>query len=90
MEMIQDKFKRKIACSKRKRGIVKKAMELSILCNQNILMIIYDKDKNKAVNYFSENDVDLDKLQVLITNKQSKKFSNKDYFTKFAPKFYKD
>ena len=69
MEMIQDKFKRKTACSKRKRGIIKKAMELSILCNQNILMIIYDKDKNKAVNYFSENNVDLDKLQILITNK---------------------
>jgi hypothetical protein len=33
MKMIEDSHKRKIACSKRKRGIIKKAMELSILCN---------------------------------------------------------
>ena len=53
MEVIKDKVKRKIACSKRKKGIIKKAMELSILCNQKVFLVVYDQDKNKSVQYKS-------------------------------------
>ena len=90
MEMIKDKMKRKIACSKRKRGIIKKAMELSILCNQSIFMVIYDKDKKKAVQYKSQSSFDLIEIQNILGKKTLKMHTNDDYFDKFASDFYKD
>ena len=40
---IQDKSKLNVTFQKRKRGLLKKAIELSSLCEQEILMFIYDK-----------------------------------------------
>ena len=76
MEMIKDKMKRKIACSKRKKGIIKKAMELSILCNQSIFVVIYDKDKKKAVHYKSESSFDLNEIQSILGIKNLKMHTN--------------
>jgi len=44
-EYITDKPTREVAYSKRKRGLIKKAIELSKMCGQNIFMIIFDKDR---------------------------------------------
>ena len=52
---IEDKTQRNITYSKRMRGLVKKAMELSIMCDQQISLIIFDQVKNKLVNYNSDN-----------------------------------
>ena len=91
MEVIKDKIKRKIACSKRKKGIIKKAMELSILCNQKIFMIIYDQDKQKTVQYCSHSTFNVQQVtSILQGNKLQKAHTNEDYFDKFAPNFYKD
>ena len=38
---------------KRKRGFLKKAMELSMLCTQKISVVIYDKEREKVVSYCS-------------------------------------
>ena len=38
---------------KRKKGLLKKAMELSILCDQDISLVISDKSRNKMVIYQS-------------------------------------
>ena len=52
---ISDKTLRNITYSKRMRGLVKKAMELSIMCDQQISLIIFDKVKKKLINYNSDN-----------------------------------
>ena len=41
-ERIDDNNQRNITYIKRTKGIMKKAMELSMLCGQKIIMYIYD------------------------------------------------
>ena len=50
---IENKNQRNVAFCKRKRGLLKKAIELSRLCDQNILMVVFDPDKQKAIIYQS-------------------------------------
>jgi len=49
LSLIQSKIQRNVAYCKRKRGFLKKAIELSELCGQNILIVISDPEKNKVV-----------------------------------------
>ena len=41
--LIHNGYCRKVTYSKRKRGLIKKAIELSRLCGQYICMTIFDK-----------------------------------------------
>ena len=41
-EEIEDKVSRYVTYCKRKKGVIKKAMELSLLCGQEVLLSIYD------------------------------------------------
>ena len=45
---------RNITYCKRKRGIVKKAIEIANLCMLDVSLVLYDKRKNKVVHYTSE------------------------------------
>lgn len=47
---------RNVTYCKRKRGLIKKAMELSMLCDQHISIVIFDKSKQKMVVYSSSED----------------------------------
>lgn len=40
-----------IAYFKRKRGILKKAMELSLICHQDIYMVIFDRKLGRFVEF---------------------------------------
>ena len=51
---IEDKNQRSVAFCKRKRGFLKKAIELSRLCDQQIFLVMHDKDKDKVVYYQSD------------------------------------
>ena len=55
-ERIDDKNSRRITYLKRKKGLIKKAMELSMLCSQKMLLIIYDEENNKVIYYHSHDD----------------------------------
>ena len=50
---ITDKNARNVTFSKRKKGLIKKAMELSILCDQEIYIVIFDRRLDKLVMYTS-------------------------------------
>jgi len=56
---IEDDKMRHITFQKRKRGFLKKAIELSSLCEQQMLIFIYDNNKNKLVHYQSHPDFTL-------------------------------
>ena len=51
---IENKNQRSVAFCKRKRGFLKKAIELSRLCDQKIFMVMYDPDKDRVIQYSSE------------------------------------
>jgi histidinol phosphatase-like enzyme len=54
--LIENKGFRNVTYCKRKRGLIKKAMELSMLCDQCISIVIYDRVKDKMVLYNSSED----------------------------------
>ena len=56
VDMITDKMTRNVTYCKRKKGLLKKAMELSILCGQDIQLIMWDRMKKKMVAYQSTPD----------------------------------
>lgn len=51
IKLIEDEQKRKIVCGKRKKGLLKKIMELSILCDLQVYLVIYDKDKSQLTKF---------------------------------------
>ena len=50
---IKDKNSRNVTYCKRKRGLIKKAIELSMLCDQSIYLAIFDKEKQRFIQYYS-------------------------------------
>jgi hypothetical protein len=45
LKFIEDSVKRKVTVSKRRRGVIKKTIELSVLCGLDIFMVIFDREK---------------------------------------------
>jgi hypothetical protein len=46
IEAIKDERNRNVTFNKRKQGLMKKAMELSILCNCEISLVIFNNENN--------------------------------------------
>ena len=51
---IENDYQRSITFCKRKRGVIKKLIELSNLCEQMIYLAVYDHEKRRLVTYSSE------------------------------------
>ena len=58
MSVIENNVSRNITYCKRKKGLVKKAMEISMLCAQQVYLVMYDKETKKLILYKSSGDVD--------------------------------
>jgi len=56
IKLIHNERQRLVAFSKRKKGILKKAMECSILCGKSFYLAIYDKERSKMTEYKSSSD----------------------------------
>ena len=52
-QAIDDKLKRQNLKSKRKKTLVKKAIEMSQMCQVDILLVISDGEMNKLIEYNS-------------------------------------
>lgn len=71
---IKDKRLRQTTFAKRKMGLVKKAMELSLLCGNEVLLLIRDPSSGRATLYDSQGD----KAQLLasVVSKDLHSYSN--------------
>jgi len=56
--LIQDQVLRNITYCRRKKGLLKKVMEMSLLCGQKIHLVIYDEIKENLVVYRSDDQFD--------------------------------
>ena len=51
LRVIGDFMQRRITLSKRRRGLVKKAIELANICDQQIYVALYDSQYNTVVQF---------------------------------------
>lgn len=87
---IQDKNSRNVTYCKRKRGLIKKAMELSKLCDQKIYLAIYDKEKQRLVEYKSTNDFTCKLVHHLSQEKYKQFIRLENYDNTHYPQFEKN
>ena len=59
IERIDDKRRRTVIKNKRRNGLIKKAVELSMLCDQRIYLVLYDPEYERLIQYVSHDDFDL-------------------------------
>ncbi|KAG1149750.1 hypothetical protein G6F38_002563 [Rhizopus arrhizus] len=64
IEPIKDDRNRQVTFLKRKQGLMKKAYELSVLCNCEVALIIFNNQNNKLIQYAS---TDIDNVLIRYT-----------------------
>ena len=59
LKPVDDELKRRCAMTKRKRGLFKKAIELSTLCQVDIFLCLFDRNRQKVFELRSDEDFDI-------------------------------
>jgi hypothetical protein len=82
IQRIENERNRQATFTKRKNGLLKKAMELSILCDCEIALIIFSS--NDKLYQYSSTDMDKVLLKYTDYSEPHTPLSNKDYWKTFA------
>lgn len=77
IERIDNAERRKVTYCKRKKGLLKKSIELSVLCDLKMFIFIYDEGQKRVVHFASDAD---DDFQAIFDEKLHREFyTNRDY-----------
>lgn len=79
MDYIQDNNNRNIAFCKRKRGLIKKAMEISKLCGTEVFLVVLDSQKQRLLKYSSCDEFSAKVVDKIITRENTSKFKYESY-----------
>jgi hypothetical protein len=76
---ILDKNQRNVTFCKRKRGLLKKTIEMSVLCGQDILLVMFDREKQKLYEYKSSDEFDVKVARRLLSPETRMQFHFEQY-----------
>ena len=88
LQYIESRNLRNITYHKRKKGVLKKIIEIAKLCDLDIYMYIYDKEKKRVIEFKSDLNFNIDRVTNIKANIKQKtnkgkfkidKYTNKDY-----------
>lgn len=68
---------RKVSLCKRKKGLIKKTIELSVLCDLKMFVFVLDESQNRVTHFASHQDLDI--IDLFNNKYQREFFTNKDY-----------
>ena len=77
MERIENKNSRNVTYLKRTKGLIKKSIELSLLCDQKMFLFIYDENKKRVMHYASDESFDF--LKIFNQKLEREFLTNDDY-----------
>lgn len=60
IKKLENSNSRNITWVKRLKGLVKKSIELSVLCDQEVFMYVLDKRRKRVIHFHSDEDIKLE------------------------------
>lgn len=77
IQLIPNLSHRKVTYCKRKKGLLKKSIELSVLCDLKVFCYIYDPSQQRVIHFASDPSLNL--LDMFNRENQREYYTNSDY-----------